>query len=119
VLRLLYGAEKKKYYLYKYRAAEFIVQLGMLGVVFITILWYTNQVNFWILFWFALVFIAAIGIVLILWDEYKIKKKKELVNSFEKAGGEEKLVNFIDSFGLQRKTGEKVWKHGEYSFTYE
>lgn len=90
--------------------------LGMLG------LYITNRAAYWEWFGYSILFAVIIIGISILFLKLRAKIKKErsdgILDSLKQHGLEGEVTSFIDSFGLQKKTG-KFWKYDRYTFSWE
>lgn len=99
-----------------FRDASYLVALFVLYLVG---LWRSDRNNFWLWVVCGAMAVAVIGIVYIVYYDYKSKKKNKLLDSVKQVGAEEDIHNFINSFGLIKKAEKNVWRQGEYSFTWD
>jgi len=102
--------------------AEFIAGILVLYILMMLGLYYTNRAVFWEWFGFScvigvVILLAAIGILKL---RAKIKKDKAnaIINDLTQHNLESDVTSFIDSFGLQKKTG-RFWKYDRYTFSWE
>lgn len=104
----------------RYREDPAVSFVGFVFVIYFLFQLYNFQTNpgaFFLWLWLLLTFPIAIGYLVLVKRWINEKNRQNLIEEFKKKGGEEKINNFIDSFGLLAKKGEKYWKHGKYSFT--
>jgi hypothetical protein len=94
----------------------------MLVIIFFALilfgLWKSDRNSFWLWIVWSAMFISAVGIVYILWLEFKSNRKKKMLTSVQQVGAEKEIFNFIESFGHGKKAEKKPWRYAEYTFTW-
>lgn len=102
--------------------SELIFGLLALYTLMMLGLYYTNKAAFWQ--WFGLSCVFAIIVLLIIIGILKLREKlrrekaEAILNDLKQHDLEGDVTSFIDSFGLQKKTG-KPWKYDRYTFSWE
>ena len=101
---------------------ELIVSLLGLYLFWVLYLYLTNRVAYWQWIGYSVVVVilalaAVIGLSK-LWSKRKQRKLDSIINDLKQNGLESDVNSFIDSFGLEKKTG-KIWKYDRYSFSWE
>lgn len=113
----------RRYYNSENELVRRVIAFLLLFSIYLGFLWKTNRINFWLWVLYGAMGISVIGVIYILWSDFQSNRKRkkiaDLLTSIRQAGAETDIYNFINSFGYQKKSEKKLWKQGEYSFTWQ
>jgi hypothetical protein len=96
--------------------------LLLLYLIYMGYLWVANRAEYWRQLGYVsvgsvLIVVVVIGLMRIR-NARRKKKEDALLSDLDEKGLNDKIVNFIDSFGRQ-KTRKDRWNYGGYSFDWQ
>ena len=102
---------------------DYFLIIGIVFVICLTLLWFTNRVEFWrwLLYGSGIVFLPIVSAML--WVKTKTHLHKQKLNNIlfaiRQSGLEEHVKNFISRFGLGQEKSKNVWTRRNYSIAWE
>ncbi len=101
---------------------EAIASLLLLYLIYMGYLWVANRAEYWRQLGYVSVGSVLIAVVVIglmrIRNARRKKKEDALLSDLHKNGFDDKIVNFIDSFGRQKMSKDR-WNYGGYSFDWQ
>jgi len=101
---------------------ELIARIGILYILYLIVLFFTNRANFWRWFVYGIGVVAAFIVVIYLWREMKRylyrAHVEKVIGNLKRSGQEEYLKNFISRFNRENPRGGG-WSFRNYKFDWD